>query len=113
MQQVGYMDIVFRGRGKRRRFEALAQREMALTIYPDGPTMTKLGIRDSVMFLLNQIGWDNFAVRRRFSSYCRLTLEFLSSLVYLPNHGFGFNRGLITFRMVLSISITIEKYLNS
>lgn len=72
---------------------------MALTIYHDGLTMTKLGIRDSVIFLLNQIGWDNFDIKRRFSSYRRLTLEFLSSLVYLPNHGFGFNRGLITFRM--------------
>lgn len=99
MQQVDYMDIVFRGRGQRRHFEALAQREMELTIYPNGLTMTKLGIRDNVMFLLNQIGWDNFTVRRRFSSYFRLTLEFLSSLIYLPNHGFGLNRGLITFRM--------------
>ena len=99
MQQVDYMDIVFRGRGQRRRFEALAQREMALTIYPDGRTMTKLGIRDNVMFLFNQIGRDAFSIKRRFSSYRRLTLEFLSSLVYLPNHGIGFNKGLITFRM--------------
>lgn len=74
MQQVDYMDIVFKGRGQRRHFEALAQREMALTIYPDERTMTKLGIRDSVMFLLNQIGWDNFAIKRRFSSYHRVIL---------------------------------------
>ncbi|KAI5405408.1 hypothetical protein KIW84_052261 [Lathyrus oleraceus] len=72
---------------------------MALTIYPDGRTMTKLGIRDSVMFLLSQIGWDNFTIKRRFCSYRRLTLEFLSSLVYFPSHGIGFKRGLITFRM--------------
>lgn len=93
------MDIVFRGKGQRRRFEALALREMTLTIYPDGRTMAKLGIRDSVMFLLSQIGWDNFTIKRRFSSYRRLTLKVSSSLVYLPSHGIGFNKGLITFRM--------------
>lgn len=97
MQQVDYMDLVFRGRGQRRHFETLAQREMTLTIYLDERTMTKLGIRDSIMFLINQIGWD--AIKRKFSSYRRLTLEFLNSLVYLPNHGIGFNKGLITFRM--------------
>ena len=53
MQQVDYMDIASRGRGQRRHFEALAQREMALTLYPNGRTMTKLGIRDSVTFLIN------------------------------------------------------------
>lgn len=99
MQQVDYMDIIFRGRGQRRRFEAIPQREMPLTIYPDGRTMTKLGIRDNVTFMLNQIGWYNFSIKRRFSSYRRLTLEFLISLVCLPSHGIGFNRGLITFRM--------------
>ena len=99
MQQVDYMDIVFRGRAQRRRFKALAQREMTITLYPHEHTMTKLGIRDSVMFLINQLGWDTFAIKRRFSSITRLTLEFLSSLVYLPNNGMGFNRGLITFRL--------------
>lgn len=72
---------------------------MALTIYPDGHSLTKLGIRDSVMYLLNQLGWHNFAVRRRFRSYCILTLEFLSSLSYDPTRGIGFNKGLITFRL--------------
>ena len=61
--------------------------------------MTTLGIRDSVMFLLNQVGWDTSPLRRRFSSYRKLTLEFLSSLIFLPDHGLGFNRGLTTFKM--------------
>ena len=100
MQQVDYMDIIFRGRAQRRRFEVLAKREMALTIYPNSHTMTSLGIRDSVMFLLDQIGWNNFTVGRRFSSYRRLTLEFLSSLTFMPDHGLGFNQGLIILRMI-------------
>lgn len=61
--------------------------------------MTTLGVRDSVMYLLNEIGWDNFAVRKRFSPYHRLTLEFMSSLYYDHNRGFGFGRGLATFRL--------------
>ncbi|XP_050901105.1 uncharacterized protein LOC127107822 [Lathyrus oleraceus] len=99
MQQVDYMDIVFKGKAQMRRFKALTQREMTITLYPNEHTMTKLGIRDSVMFLINQLGWDTFAIKRKFSSITRLTLEFLSSLVYLPNHGMGFNKGLITFRL--------------
>lgn len=64
MQQVDIVDITFKTRAQRRRFEILAQREMTLTIYPDAPSLTKLGIIDSVMYLLNQLGWDNFVVRK-------------------------------------------------
>lgn len=97
MQQVDTMDITFRTRAHMRHFEVLAQREMTLTIYPDGPSMTKLGVIDSVMYLLNQLGWENFDVIRRFSSYHSLTLEFLSSLSYDPTQGIRFNRGTYHF----------------
>ena len=93
------MDIVFRGRAQRSRFEVLAERDMHLSIYYDGYTMARLGIRDSIMFLFNQVGWENAAIKRRFTSYRKLTLEFLSSLVHVPNVGLGFNSGLITFRL--------------
>ena len=93
------MGIVFRGKNQQRRFESISVREIGLSTYPDGPTMITLGIRDSVLFLLSQIGWDTFSLRRKFSSYHRLTLEFLSSLVYKSDHGLGFNRGLIRFKL--------------
>lgn len=51
------------------------------------------------MYLLNQIDWDNFIVRKTFIPYRRVTLEFLISLYYDPNRGFGFGRGLATFRL--------------
>lgn len=38
-------------------------------------------------------------MRRRFSSYRSLTLEFLSSLSYDPTRGIRFNKGLIIFRL--------------
>ena len=41
MQQI---ETVFRGRVQRRRYNYLARKDMALTIYYDGPTMDKLGI---------------------------------------------------------------------
>ncbi|KAI5402747.1 hypothetical protein KIW84_050377 [Lathyrus oleraceus] len=67
--------------------------------YADDYAMTVLGLRDSVLYLLNQIGWETTPIRRQFVTYRRLTLEFLSSLIYLPNHGKGINRGFIQFRM--------------
>ena len=72
---------------------------MCPTIYANDHAMTTLGIRKSVMYLLHQIGWDTAPIRRRFCTYKRPTLEFLSTLSFIPNHGMGFNRGLITFRM--------------
>lgn len=93
------MEVIFRSENQRRRFDMLAKREMTLSKYPDGLTLTTLGLRDNVMYLLNQVGWDSFAVRKRYSQYHRLTLEFLSSLYYDPNMGIGFDRGLATFRI--------------
>lgn len=99
MQPVDNMGITFKNEAHRRCFEVLAQREMELSIYLDGPTMTTLGIRDSVIYMLNHIGWENFVVRRRYNTYYRLTLKFISSFFYDPNRGLGFNRGLNTFRL--------------
>ena len=96
MQQI---ETVFRGRVQRRRYDYLARKDMALTIYYDGPTMDKLGIRDSILYMFNQLGWENAAIKRRFVTYRELTLEFLSSLVYIPEHGYRLNKGLISFRL--------------
>src|SRR3954464_11664073 len=93
MQRVDYMSITFRGRGQVRRFEALADREMTPTIYDDDHAMNALGIRESVLYWLHQIGWDASPIRKRFSTFRKITLEFLSSLNYLPNYG------LIRFRL--------------
>ena len=99
MARVNFMNVTLRSRQQRRRFEDLAEREMCPTIYADDHAMTALGIRESVMYLLHQIGWDTAPIRRRYCTYKKLTLEFLSTLSFIPNHGIGFNRGLITFRM--------------
>src|SRR3954462_931203 len=99
MARVDYMSITFKGRGLRRRFEDLVDRMMTPTIYDDDRAMNALGIRESVLYWLHRIGWDASPIRRRFSTFRRITLKFLSSLNYLPNHGLGFNRGLIRFRL--------------
>lgn len=93
------MEIAFRGRGQRGRYNLLAARNMSLTYYPDLFAMTTLGIHDSVLFLLNQIGWEDAHILRRFSTYRKLTLEFLSSFNYLPHYGKDLKRGLIFFRL--------------
>ena len=55
MQQVDYMDITVRGRAQRQQFEVLAEKDMALTIYPDGRTMTSLGIKIVSCFYLTKL----------------------------------------------------------
>lgn len=91
--------MTFRNEAQWQRYEVLFQREMALTKYPGGLTMSTLGIRETGCFMLNQIGCDSLAVTRRFCAYHKLTLEFLSSFLYDPNRGMEFNRGLTTFRL--------------
>src|SRR3954468_23918967 len=99
MQEVDNMEVVFRGRGQEARFNKLAERQMDLTCYPHQPTMVQLGIEESVLHLLNQIGWTGSHLFRKFSTYRKLTLEFLSSLTYLPNSGQGLRKGVILFRL--------------
>src|SRR3954471_1435543 len=99
MEGVDNMEVVFRGRGQEARFNKLAERQMDLTCYPDHPTMIRLGIQESVLHLLNQIGWTGYHLFRKFSTYRKLTLEFLSSLTYLPNRGQGLKKGAILFRL--------------
>src|SRR4051812_16320524 len=99
MQEIDNMEVVFRGRGQEARYAKLAQRQMDLTRYPHHPTMEKLGINESVMYLLNQIGWTGSHLFRKFCTFRKLTLEFLSSLTYLPNCGQGLRKGIILFRL--------------
>jgi hypothetical protein len=49
--------------------------------------------------MFDQLGWENATIKRRFVTYRELTLEFLISLVYIPEHGYGLNKGLISFRL--------------
>ncbi|KAI5448665.1 hypothetical protein KIW84_015896 [Lathyrus oleraceus] len=93
------MSIKFRGMAQKQKFEELATKEMLPSLYADDWAMTALGLRQSVLYLLNQIGWETSPILRHFTTYRRLTLEFLSSLIYLPSHGKGISRGFIQFRM--------------
>ena len=87
------MDIItFATGAQQRSYEMLAQRQMNLTTYVHDPTLTVLGIRESVDFLFNQTGWEGF-LAHKYPTYRNLTLEFLSSLHYKPTQGLGRNRG--------------------
>src|SRR3954464_6358217 len=99
MQEVDNMEVVFHGRGQEARYAKLAERQMDLTHYPHHPTMERLGIAESIMHLLNQIGWTGSHLFCKFSTYRKLTLEFLSSLTYLPKCGQGLRKGVILFRL--------------
>src|SRR3954471_6925739 len=60
MEGVDNMEVVFRGRGQEARFNKLAERQIDLTCYPHQPTMVQLGIEESVLHLLNQVGWTGY-----------------------------------------------------
>ena len=62
------------------------------------PTFSALGIRESVRYMFNQIGWDYF-IHHQHPTYRNLTLEFLISLYYKPDIGLGLVRGLVSFRL--------------
>ena len=67
-------------------------------VYAYYPTLHALGIRESVRFLFNQIGWDYF-IHNQHPTYRNLTLEFLNSLHYNPDVGLGLARGVISFKL--------------
>ena len=90
--------IIFASETQQRRYEILAQRQMSMTTYVHDPTLTALGIRESVYFMFNQIGWEGFLAHKH-PTHQRLTLEFLSSLIYKPTQGLGRSRGQMSFRL--------------
>ena len=109
MGQIDRMGIKFRGKAQKQKFEELAEREMLPSLYADDWAMTALGLSESVLYLLSQIGWETTPIRRQFVTYRRLTLEFLSSLIYLPSHGKGISRGFIQFECsTWSINLTFK-----
>lgn len=85
------MVVTFRNLAQRQHYETLFQREVALTKYSDGHTMATLGIGEGIKFMFNQLGWESFT-RMKYSTYHKQTLGSLSSFLYDPNHGRGFNR---------------------
>lgn len=98
MENIDNMVVIFRNVAQRQHFITLFQREVALTKYPDGPTMATLGIGESINFMFDQLGWEGFT-RKKFAIYHKLTLEFISSFFYDPNQGMGFNRGRVSSRL--------------
>ena len=98
IKNVDNMVATFINVAQRQCYETPFRREVALTKYPDRHTMDALGIGESINFMFNQLGWESFT-RKRFSTCHKLTLEFLSSFLYDPNQGRGFNRGRVSFRL--------------
>src|ERR1051325_11722571 len=71
---------------------------MCPIVYAHDPILSELGIRESVHFMFNQIGWDYF-IHNQHPTYRNLTLEFLNSLHYNPDVGLGLARGVISFKL--------------
>ena len=99
MAQEDRMPVVFANGSQRLHFQALENVNMYPGLYIHSRTMTTLEIKDCILFMLNELGWENFAINRKYQVYKRLTLEFLSSFYYNPNVGLGHHIGVINFRL--------------
>lgn len=77
--------IVFRdekdGEKHKRKYKALMIMEIVSTRYVDDSCLRTLGLYDSVHWMINMLGLSHFYARKD-PTYIRLTLEFLSSLIY-------------------------------
>lgn len=92
------MPVAFVSDAQQRHYEILVQRKMYHTIYAHDPILSALGIRESVCYMFNQIGWDYF-IHHHQPTYRNLTLKFLNSLHYIPDIGLGLARGVVSFKL--------------
>lgn len=76
----------------------LSKRLMLPTRYPNPSCLEALGLKESIRYPCYQVQWEEY-VEVMNVTYQNLTLELLGSLTHQPNHGRGFRRGLITFRL--------------
>lgn len=73
-------------------------REIIPTRYADDSYLCSLGLFDSVHWMINVLGLSHFYARRDVT-YARLTVEFLSSLIYVIQLGTASTARTVRFQM--------------
>jgi len=86
------------GDRQRKIIERLQNREILPTRYVDENCLYTLGIYHSIFHLLDNLGLHNFFSNKE-PTYERLTIEFLSSLIYIVNPNTASTVGTVRFRM--------------
>lgn len=102
MATMGDGSIIFRqGRDdikQRKKYEDLLSHDTFSTRYVDNACLQKLGIHNSVYYLVETLGLQNL-FQRRDHTYMNLTREFLSSLIYYVNPNIESTADTLKFRM--------------
>ncbi|CAJ2668202.1 unnamed protein product [Trifolium pratense] len=92
-------ELVFRRNSNQSQtYEDLRRREIQATRYADDSTLRKLGLLDSVNFLLDNLNVRHFLSQQN-PVYTQLTLEFLSSLIVNTVPETRSSHGAVYFRM--------------
>jgi len=100
-------DIEFNTLEQRSRYKSLLSKRLHPCSYPYSHSMNKLGIRDNVFKLLNNLGWVEML--RPMKGFENFTYEFLSSIAFKkdrlnfdnPDHRFSFRLMNIDYEMSL------------
>lgn len=83
---------------QRQKLKALQTREIFATRYIDEDELNSLGIRHSVVYMLDNLNLHDIFVRRE-PTFERLTREFFSSLIYLISPHTASTIDTVKFRM--------------
>uniref|UniRef100_A0A803MK17 Arabidopsis retrotransposon Orf1 C-terminal domain-containing protein n=2 Tax=Chenopodium quinoa TaxID=63459 RepID=A0A803MK17_CHEQI len=95
---IDYYDIKFRDAAHRSKYETLFKRGVNSTRFCDIDALRALRIEEDVCWLFTNVGWGDFLMKR-YPTYKRITLEFLSSLKAVTHSAEGCGEGSITFQL--------------
>uniref|UniRef100_A0A803N511 Arabidopsis retrotransposon Orf1 C-terminal domain-containing protein n=1 Tax=Chenopodium quinoa TaxID=63459 RepID=A0A803N511_CHEQI len=95
---IDYYDIKFWDAAHRSNYETLFKRGVNSTRFCDIDALRALRIEEDVCWLFTNVGWGDFLMKR-YPTYKRIKLEFLSSLKAVTHSAEGCGEGSITFQL--------------
>jgi hypothetical protein len=96
--------IILNSASKRERYNTLLNAEIWLNRYRDSRALDAFGIKDNVMALLCNIGWNDFVGEPHYT-FETTTLEFMSTICFVQdreNSTVSFSLGKVEYNMSLT-----------
>jgi len=78
------MKIILNITSEKTRYNKLLNRGISRNRYPDSHAIEALGIKDNVMALLGNIGWNDFVGKTHYT-FETFTLEFMSTICFVQD----------------------------
>jgi hypothetical protein len=103
------MRIILNFTSEKKRYNKLLNSGISLYRYPGSRALEALGIKDNIMTLLGNIGWNDFVGETHYT-FETFTLEFMSSICFVhdrenvtdPKHTVSFSLGNVEYNMLLT-----------